>query len=1083
MEKRDILSKSTKKYYFDADGRFVIENYNETKPFASFLPGIAGKDGVPLWVFYVNRAQAIASFGIANKDNPIMEFHPAFRSYKEVFVHGFRTFLKFEDGIVYEPFIYNHCNRDELEKGSVIQRMHIGAGDLKILEMNKQKGFEMSVMYFSLPNERLAALVRMVELKNVSSKPWSVEILDGLPVVLPYGLSDHGLKHVGNTLKAWMEVYNLESGIPIFKLRSSTEDSVEVKEFKEGNFYLSILEEKEKSKLVFPIVDADLVFGYNTSYIYPSLFASTSLEEIQSREQIKNNKIPCAFSPINTTLEPGESVTLYTIVGHIPDISVLEEYKERFSNKEYLKRKFEENFEIIKNLTTDIDTHTSCRLFDEYSKQTYLDNILRGGYPLVFKEGEKIYHIYSRKHGDLERDYNYFSLLAEYYSSGNANYRDVNQNRRNDVLFNPSVERFNIKFFLNLVQCDGYNPLVINGVRYRLKEFSNEFLANLAEPVDKLREFFEKNTFTPGRLLTFVEKENIKLKVSKEEFLNVIINKALQEIDAVHGEGFWTDHWTYNLDLVESYLEIYPEREEELLFNDRDYTYYDNYVVVLPRDKRFVLVDGKVRQFYSLAEDSEKRKLIESRNEYKNVMRVKNGNGDIYKTTLVTKLINLAAIKFATTDPDGIGIEMEAGKPGWYDALNGLPGLSGSSVADSFETLRLLDFLAEKLEVYGDRIVELPIEVMELIEREVEIVNEYEISREDKESKNLKYWNDISDLREAYREKTKFGFSGEEFSISANKLKDKLNKLIGKLKSTLELAIEENNGIMPTYYYFEVVDYDIVGEMNGRKLVKPNKFKRVNLPLFLEGIVRGFKVIRDKERIKKIFSAVKQSSLFDEKLKMYKVNASLKDQSVEIGRAKTFTPGWLENESIWLHMEYKYILEVLKAGLYEEFYDDFKNIFIPFLNPEVYGRSPLENSSFIVSSANPDESIHGTGFVARLSGSTAEFLSIWKLLFIGSRPFRYENGELTLTFEPALPGWLFNEEAMVKFKFLGKCDVTYINKSRKDTWKLTKQDREQAKIRLYLSNEETVDVTGLVIRQPYAQMVREGKVYKIEVDF
>ena len=24
------------------------------------------------------------------------------------------------------------------------------------------------------------------------------------------------------------------------------------------------------------------------------------------------------------------------------------------------------------------------------------------------------------------------------------------------------------------------------------------------------------------------------------------------------GEGYWVDHWTYNLDLIESYLSIFP---------------------------------------------------------------------------------------------------------------------------------------------------------------------------------------------------------------------------------------------------------------------------------------------------------------------------------------------------------------------------------------------------------------------------------------------------------------------------------------------------------------------------------------------
>lgn len=54
-------------------------------------------------------------------------------------------------------------------------------------------------------------------------------------------------------------------------------------------------------------------------------------------------------------------------------------------------------------------------------------------------------------------------------------------------------------------------------------------------------------------------------------------------------------------------------------------------------------------------------------------------------------------------------------------------------------------------------------------------------------------------------------------------------------------------------------------------------------------------------------------------------------------------------------------------------FEDLKNALPPFMDPSVYGRSTLENSSFIASSVNPDESMHGRGFVARLSGTTAEF--------------------------------------------------------------------------------------------------------------
>ena len=32
---------------------FVIENYGKKSTFASFLPGISGLHGIPLWCFYV----------------------------------------------------------------------------------------------------------------------------------------------------------------------------------------------------------------------------------------------------------------------------------------------------------------------------------------------------------------------------------------------------------------------------------------------------------------------------------------------------------------------------------------------------------------------------------------------------------------------------------------------------------------------------------------------------------------------------------------------------------------------------------------------------------------------------------------------------------------------------------------------------------------------------------------------------------------------------------------------------------------------------------------------------------------------
>jgi hypothetical protein len=144
----------------------------------------------------------------------------------------------------------------------------------------------------------------------------------------------------------------------------------------------------------------------------------------------------------------------------------------------------------------------------------------------------------------------------------------------------------------------------------------------------------------------------------------------------------------------------------------------------------------------------------------------------------------------------------------------------------------------------------------------------------------------------------------------------------------------------------------------------------------------------------------------------------------------------------------------------------------------MYRRSPLENSSFLVSSAHPDESIHGAGFVARLSGSTAEFLNLWQMMMTGKQPFTVENGELHLKLAPILPGWLFSENGRVTFKFLGRCLVTYHNPRRLDT--LPGEIYPQKYI-IHQKDGQVLEVQAEVLSAPFAEAVREGQISRLEV--
>ena len=81
------------KYYFQNE-TFVIEDFQNAKTFASFLPAVAGEKGKPVWAFYANVGQAMGGFGVDNKDTPITPFDSANLAYQNIALKSFRSFLK-----------------------------------------------------------------------------------------------------------------------------------------------------------------------------------------------------------------------------------------------------------------------------------------------------------------------------------------------------------------------------------------------------------------------------------------------------------------------------------------------------------------------------------------------------------------------------------------------------------------------------------------------------------------------------------------------------------------------------------------------------------------------------------------------------------------------------------------------------------------------------------------------------------------------------------------------------------------------------------------------------------------------------
>ncbi len=1080
-------------YYINENGEFVIEQYNRRKPFSSFLPAVAGLYGKPLWAYYVNRGQCMATFGINNKDYSIMEFQPANKAYRQTPLQGFRTFLKVRkpDGgtVLYEPF------RDLPDDNGIENRMRITSYDLTIEETNQELGLKTEVMYCTLPGETLAGLIRRVTVTNLSGAPVEAEVLDGMPAIIPYYLINQDMKNESNLRQAWMHADNVDN-MPFYRIKALPYDTPETVLLEGGNFYLNFDFVNGSRRLSKTIVDPTLVFGTATDLSYPQAFQQADFA-IPER-QVDQGYTPCGFGYKQLSLAAGESDTTYTLIGSASNWESYQAFVSDRIRPGYMEEKICENRDVIERSKRHVFTASSSKTFDLYCGQTFLDNYLRGGYPIQVGNGKHTLYVYSRKHGDLEREYNFFQVDATNYSQGNSNFRDVNQNRRNDVYFFPYLGDSSIHTFFDLLQLDGFNPLVLCGSRFEAKDAACD--AVLARYLDtdgarQVSEYIEK-AFTPGALLGFLEQRDIAVKDGKlDAFLNDLLEQCEKEDVANFQEGYWVDHWTYNADLLEQFLAVFPDKLHEALFETADYTYYDNDEVVVPRTSRYVLTESGVRQYSAVQKVPEKTALIAARDARPNQVRTLYGKGEVYRCTLASKILVLLTNKIASLDPCGVGLEMEGNKPGWCDALNGLPGILGSSINESAEVGRLARILLEALESAGDVTIALPEEAKAFFDA-VSSLLQAELSP-------MAYWEQSNDAKEAYRAAVTFGILGQELPVSAAAAKAFLQAVIRKVDAGIEKAYNPQTGVYDTYFINEAVTYDPLVDDKGDPVLNPNGLPLVNvtefrqrpIPPFLEGQVH---VMRTRPELSAgLHEAVKKSGVYDDKLDMFKVNADIMDETKEIGRQNVFPRGWLENEAVFLHMEYKYFLELLRSGLYDEFTHYLQTSFVPFLDASVYGRSTLENSSFIASSAHPDARIHGTGYVSRLTGASTEFLTMWRFMTVGQRPFVLDDsGALTLQLDPKLPGFLFTQAAQTVERYtddglqslplpanafacdlLGKTLLVYHNDSRTDTYAAGSRI---GKVELYKDGQSVYTAEGGVIPAPYAEQVREGQIDRID---
>lgn len=1001
---------------------FTSQTYQKQKPFAGFLPGIAGKQGLPMWVFYVNRGQAVTSFGVRDKNGAITEFYPANLAYAYVHQQGFRTFIKFKNE-VYECFQEKNLN----------QTLSVDPHQITLEETIPSWNITVRITFATLPNMPLSALMRKVELINLDNQSKDLTIVDGLSQMLPAGIDYGGYKAISNLLQSWMEVEEADNHV-FLKLRASTADSSEVKAVEEGNFYAYFGLNKFKY-----LYDYKAVFAQDSAFNTPYQLIHHDFEAMSQQTQAPVNQVPSAFVVASIALKHQQ--TFYGLFGYSQQRPQLHQLLKTM-NVQIIEAKFLENTQVIDELTQEIKTETAMPMFDSYLQQCYLDNILRGGYPLTFKtlDGDVGYHIYSRKHGDLERDYNFFSIEPSYLSQGNGAFRDVLQNRRNDLYFHPESGRTTIAQFASLLQADGYNPLSIEGIQFTF--------AGKLEDVSPIFASVLKAEFTPGQIANLAGQQGLPVIPTVEK----ILSQSHYHFKATYGEGYWGDHFTYFIDLLETYLDIFPDRIKSLL--SEKHAYFLSPASVLKRSEKYILKSGKIRQYHAVHHD------------HQGSPRgwLKLANKDTLKTTLLAKLMTLVTNKFAQLDPEEFGLMYEADRPGWNDAMNGIPGLFGSGVSEMFELKRLVIFISK-----------LPLENTDVIAPLVDLIQGL-LAIQD--SNLFNRWQARMQALETYRDALKQPLTLKTLSV------DLIEQFLQQANATLTQSIARLETIHPipyTYFSYEVTDYTLLPmkENNPTQYVQAKAFKRHPIPLFLEAPARLLSSgLTTTEKAKQLYKTIKASPLYDSALKIYKTSIPLAEESMEIGRIRAFTPGWLERESAFLHMTYKYLLGLLKAEAYDAYFETMKHGFTCFMDPLIYGRSPLENSSFIATTNNPDASKHGQGFYARLSGSTAEVISMWKRMIFGPSLFSLKDGNLAFQIKPLLTKDFFNN-GKIESRLFSDIQVTILYQGHLPTFD------SRIKVAYYEVKLKSIDqiqrVDGPVIQGDLAQQIRDKLVTDIRV--
>jgi hypothetical protein len=284
------------------------------------------------------------------------------------------------------------------------------------------------------------------------------------------------------------------------------------------------------------------------------------------------------------------------------------------------------------------------------------------------------------------------------------------------------------------------------------------------------------------------------------------------------------------MDLVESYLAVFPDFETDFLFKSLAATpFFMSPVTCTPRARKFVFAPNLgPRQYNFIDQDAEKQDAMNAAGAIKPMdyswQRVSH-HGTVFQVPVFVKLLMLGMTRFTLLDPLGMGVDYEGGKPGWNDAMNGLCGLFGSGMPEAFEAARIFKFLGAMAAKHSEQVAQIPEEMDALMTSTMDLLAKANAG----DLSDFEYWDQVRTQVDKYRAAVRLTFSGKTVGWALGaQVAPLCEQVVAKFAAGAEKAVAlhtklTGDATMPTYWIFHVDDFEVRRVRRAQMRLKHNK--------------------------------------------------------------------------------------------------------------------------------------------------------------------------------------------------------------------------------------------------------------------